>query len=794
MLSDLRLALRQLRKAPGFAAVAVLTLALGIGACTALFSVVDGVLLRPLPYPGSDRLVMVRETLLPDFPSFSVSPGNYSSWKSAAQSFESLAAFHGASYALTGRGEPARIDAVRATGNYLSTLGLRPALGRDFAPEEDSPGGAAVVLLGHGFWQRQFGGREDALGQTLQLDGKPFTVVGVLPPAFRDADLLTPTALSAADLQNHGNHYLRVVGRLRAGTTREAAQAELAGIAAALTKQFPNSNKGWSVRTYDLLDWTVGGVRPVLWALLGAVAFLLLIGCANVANLQLARAAARHREFAVRSALGASRPRIARQLLTESLLLALLGGFFGVMVAQWGVGGLLALAPENLPRAEEIAVDGRALLFAALATGLTTLVSGLAPALRSSRVDLQPALAESSRTATGRHSRLRNALVVAEVAVALVLLIGAGLLLRSFARLQSVDPGFEPGGAYSFAVNLPSPGYRRPAKQAAFAAQATAALAALPGVAEVGAVTTVPFGGNDSVLSYYREDRPRPEPGRMSNAYYYAATPGYFRALGLRLLRGRVFDDHDTADSRPVAIVSESLAKQAFGDADPLGKRFFLSNSDKRCPEIVGIVADTKHYGLEDSALAQLYEPFAQSPGSFCDLVLRTAGPQPLSAAGIAAAIHAIDPSLPVQGFASMETRLGRSVAGQRFAALLFAVFSSIALVLAAIGIYGVVSYAVGQRTPEIGIRMALGARRETILRLVLAQGSRLVALGLALGVGGAVLLTRLLSSLLFGVSPHDPATYAALVAVLGLVGALACWLPARRATRVDPLVALRSE
>jgi putative ABC transport system permease protein len=794
MFSDLRFAFRQLAKSPGFTLVAVLTLALGIGACTAIFSVVDRVLLRPLPYPESHQLVAVGETKLPDYPEFSVSPGNYSSWCEQARSFASLAALRSDSYALTGRGEPARLNALRVTANYFATLRLPPQLGRNFLPAEDEPGHETVVLLSHGFWQRQFAGAPDVLGQTLQLNGHPFTIVGVLPPAFRDADVVTPCAFSAADRQQHGGHYLGVLGRLRPGGSLAQADAELQQIAAQLAAQFPDTNRGWGVRTATLLDQTVGEVRPVLYALLGAVGFLLLIACANIANLLLARAASRNKELAIRASQGATPARLVRQLLTESVVLAALGGALGVLIAQWGVSALLALAPENLPRADEIAVDGRALLFTGAIAILTGLIFGLAPALRASRLDLNRTLKETARGASGRRSRLRSALVVAEIAIALVLLVGSGLLIRSFARLHAVDPGFEPRGAFALGLDLSPARYGDGARQTAFVDQVSAALAAIPGVQSVGAVQVMPFSGNDYVLDFYREDLPRPAPGQIANANYYAATPGYFAALGIRLVRGRFFDAHDRADSAPVAIIGETMARRHFAGTDPLGKRIHISNSPEKWREIVGVVADTKHYGLDGEPISQMYEPFAQSPHSFLNLVVRAPAATPGLAAAVRAAIQSVDASQPIYGFASLETQLGRSVARQRFAALLFAVFSGVALLLASIGIYGVMACTVSQRRDEIGIRLALGAQRGDVLRLVLAQGARLILLGLAAGLLGTLLLSRFLAALLFGVSPHDPATFAVIAALLGLVATAACLIPAHRATRIDPLEALRAE
>ncbi|QYM80668.1 ABC transporter permease [Horticoccus luteus] len=797
MLSDLRYALRALAKSPGFAAVAILTLALGIGACTAIFSVVNSVLLRPLAYDESDQLVIVRETALPQFPEFSVAPGNYYAWLAQAQSFENLAAFRSAPYNLTGRGEPQRLAAKRVTANYLATLRVHLALGRDFTAEEDAPGAKAdVALLTWGLWQRLFGGRPDALGATLQLDGTPFTIIGILPQDFQadsKTELLTPAALPTDEREQHGGHYLSVVGRLKPGTTVDQARADLTLIAHRLEQQFPDTNKNWGVKLAPMLDYAVADIRPVLFALLGAVGFLLLIACANVANLLLTRATARAKEISIRAALGAGRGRIVRQLLVESIVLAALGAALGLLIAQWGMSALLAFAPDSLPRVHEIALDGRALGFTCALALLTGLGFGLVPALQASRVNLTETLKDAGRgSSEGRHrQRLRSSLVVAEVAIALVLLVGAGLLIRSFARLQNVDPGFQPHNGWTINLSLPPKKYATPAQQAAFAQQAVDALAAIPGVQSVGASHVVPFTGSDYILSYTIAGRPV-DPN--SSANYYATTPGYFKAMGIPLLRGRFFNAHDDATAPHVAIINESFAKKIFAGEDPLGKRLNITNGPETWREIVGIVGDVKHYGLDRASPLQTYEPFAQQPLPFLTFVVRTSGPIPGLPAAIRNAIYSVDKEQPVARIRALDQLLAESVARRRFTMFLFAVFSAVALLLAMIGIYGVMAYTVTQRTGEIGIRMALGAQPGDVLRLVLAQGGRLVALGLAAGLVGSLLLTHFLASMLFGVSAHDPLTFAVIATTIAAIAALACWIPARRATRVDPLIALRAD
>lgn len=798
-MQDLRFALRQLLKAPTVTAISILTLGLGIGACTAIFTVVNSVILRPLEYPESDRLVVIRETNLPQFPEFSVAPGQYFSWLEQAKSFEQLAATQNSSYNLTGFGEPQRLNARRITANYFPMLRVHPAIGRNFTPQEETSGKSNVAILTYGFWQRQFGGRPEVLNSTIQLDGQIFTIVGITAKDFRGdlkIDLFTPAVFSAEERQDHGGHYISVIGRLKAGVTVEQARSEMNVIAGRLAKQFPDTNKGWGVKLAPMLEYMVTDVRPVLYSLLGAVGFLLLIACANVANLLLARATARAKEMTIRAALGASRARIVRQLLTESVLLAVLGALLGLVIAQWGTSALLALAPDSLPRARSIGIDGTVLGFTCALTLITGIGFGLVPAFQAARINLNDTLKDAGRgSSEGRQrQRLRGALVVAEVAIALVLLVGAGLLIRSFAQLHNVNPGFQPANAWTVALDLPGRKYATEPQQAAFVAQAVARLADIPGVQSVGASQVVPFTGGDYILGFTVAGRPRIDPADEPSTNYYAVTPDYFKAMGIPLRRGRFFTAHDVAGTTRVAIINETMAKKFFPNEDPIGKRINVTNGPETFREIVGIVGDVKHNGLDRETPLQTYEPFAQRPHDFLTLVVRTSGPVPGLPAAIRTAIYSVDKDQPVASVEPLTRLVADSMARRRFAMFLFAVFSGVALLLASIGIYGVMAYSVTQRRGEIGIRMALGAQPADVLRLVFAQGGKLVALGLAAGLLGALLLTRFLGSMLYGISVRDPLTFAAIALLLAVIAAVACLLPARRATKVDPLVALRSE
>jgi putative ABC transport system permease protein len=799
MLSDLRFALRQLVKSPGFAVIAVLTLGLGIGACTCMFSVVDSVLFRQLPFPESDRLVMVRETDPPQFPEFSVAPGNFFDWQAQTTVFKSLAAISYGSSNLTGLGDPQRLYTVSVTANFFSTLGVHPAIGRDFQAQEETSGHETVAILPYNFWLSQFGGRPDAIGEIIHIDGRAFTIVGVLPKNYRFPDnsnpqLYLPAVYSSQERQQHGGHYLSAIGRLNPGVTIDQARGEMALISARLARQYPDTNKGWGTKLTPLLEALVGGARPGLYLLFGAVGILLLISCANVANLLVARAITRAKEMAIRAALGAGRRRILRQLITESLLLSTIGGILGVAIAQWGLRLLIAFAPGNLPRAAEISIDGLALTFTCLLALGTGIAFGLAPSLQSMRANLNATLKEGVRGSVGRRHTLLGILVVAEVALAFVLLVGAGLLVRSLVQLQRVDPGFRPDHAALVSLSLPGKKYASDAQKAQFGHQAVAALAGLPGVRYVGASHVIPFSG-DYILTFEIFGNAPVDPANNPNANYYAITPDYFRAMGISLARGRFFTDRDGAKAPRVAIINQKMARDYFPGVNPIGRRINIDSGPQAWREIVGVVGDVKQYSLQGDAPDQMYEPFAQQPYPYMGLVIRMAETAPaLSAAAVRTAIATVDPDQPVDGVAPLENLIAGSISSQRFTMYLLVVFSSLALLLAGIGLYGIMAYAVTQRTGEIGIRMALGAQAENVLRLILAQGGRLVAGGIAGGVAGALILARLMASQLFGVRPADPLTFAAVMLTLAAVAIVACLIPARRASRLDPIVALRRE
>jgi putative ABC transport system permease protein len=800
MMTDLRYALRQLIKSPGFAAVTILTLALGIGACTAIFSVVNAVLLRPLDYPDPARLVVIRETNVPDFPEFSVSPPNYLDWEKQTKSYEHLAAYSGSRVNLTGNGEPQQLIGVKATAHYFDVYGVKPALGRTFLPEEDAPGKNHVVVLSYPFWQRVFGGTADAVGREVQLNGEPYTVVGIAPPGFGSAskvDAWMPMAFKPDETANdaRGGHYLSVAGRLRPGVTVAQAEAELKVLAAQLATQYPDSNKGWGIFMMPMQDYSVRDVQTVLYTLLGAVGCVLLIACANIANLLLARATARHREISIRAALGASRARLVRQLLTESVLLALCGGLAGILLARWGLDALLALAPPNLPRMTDIHLNAGVLVFSLALSVLTGLVFGIAPAWLAARADVNEALKQGSRGSTegGARGRLRSALVVIEVTLALMLLGGAGLLARSFMQLAHVDPGFTPESATLLRLSLPEKKYALPEQQNAFANGLLERVKNLPGVQAAGLTHSMPLV-SDYVLGFNIEGRPAIAPSDLPNTNYYAVTPEYFRAMGIRLVRGRVFTAQDDAKAPRVALINETMARQHFPNEDPIGKRINITNGPDTWREIIGIVGDIKQYGVDKATSNQAYEPFAQVPFSSLNVVIRSNGSPAALLGAIRPAVYAVDKDQPIGTIRPLEEIVADSIARQRFAMTLLTVFSLVALVIAAVGIYGVMAYSVVQRTGEFGIRMALGAQQRDVLRLVLAQGGKLIGLGLIIGLAATLAASRAMGSMLFNTSAQDPLTLGAITVLLGVVALVACLLPASRATKVNPIEALRTE
>ena len=795
---DLRYGLRGLAKNPGFTLVAVLTLALGIGANSAIFSVVNAVLLRPLPYREPERIVTALRGGW-----FPIAPANFLDWRAQQSAFEQIGAAQAWGPTLTGRERPEQVGALQVTSDLFSVLGVSPALGRTFLPGEDQPGAGKVVVLSHHLWQRRFGGDPALVGQTITLNGDGYTVVGVMPAGFQfapfwvtNAELFAPLNLGPRAGDRAGQS-LRVFARLKEGVTREQAQAEMNAISRRLEQQYPETNKNSDIRIDPLHEKVAGKVRPALLVLLGAVSFVLLIACANVANLLLARSAARRKEIAVRAALGAGRVRLIRQLLTESMLLGLAGGGLGLLLAGWGINLLVALSPANLPRVETISLDLRVAGFTlavALATGL---IFGLAPALQASKLDLNEALKEGGRGSTEglRRNRVRGALVVAEVALALVLLIGAGLMIRSFRRLQAVDAGFDPRRVLTLTVQTSGPKYATGAQRAAFFDQLLPRLAALPGVASASAINHLPLAGDTWTLGFAVEGRPAPAPGERQGAVYRIVRPGYFRTMGMTVLNGRDFTDQDRAGAPGVAMINETFARSVWPNEDPIGKRIRVNDDGPNPREVIGVVKDAKQSEWTADARREVYLSHLQTPTpSYLTLVLRAAG-EPLGlAAAVQREVWSIDQDLPVAKVASLEQVVADAVGQPRFNLLLLNLFAAVALALAAVGIYGVMAYSVAQRTHEIGIRLALGARAGDVLKLVVGQGLILTLIGLAIGLGAAFGLTRLMESLLYGVSATDPATFIAIPLLLAGVALFASYLPARRAMKVDPMTALRDQ
>ncbi len=798
LLQDVRYGARMLIKHPGFTMVAVIALALGIGANTAIFSVVNTVLLRPLPYRQPDRLMAVRSYQVPKHPDAPVSPGDFFDWRQQSQLFEGLAAYRTRSVTLLTGSEPERLPAAQVTAGLITTLGVSPLHGRDFMAEEDQPNSGRVAIISYGLWQRRFAGDAKVVGQPVTINANAYTIVGVMPPGFKfpqpDIDIWTPLAFDDDERQSHTAHSIYVLGRLQPGVGVAEAQGEMETIAARLREQHADSNAGWYIRVVPMLDFAVARIKPALLLLLGAVGFVLLIACANIANLLLARAASRQKELAIRTAMGASRWRVMRQLLTESVLLALVGGALGVLLAVWGIDALLALAPDDLPRIDEVAIDRYALLFTLAVTIITGIAFGLAPALQASKPDLNEALKETGRGTTGgrRRQRVRSALVVAEVALALVLLVGGGLMLRSFAKLMQVDPGFNPEQVLTANVSLPRKKYPEGSQQAAFYKQLTENVATLPGVQSVGGANAIIF--EDFILGLAVKGRPPVNPGEMPITNYAAVTPDYFKSMGIRLIKGRFFAEADNADAPRVALINETLAKRYFPDQDPIGQYINVTIGPETWRQIVGIVGDVKQAGLDQATPAQTYEPLWQAPTPFMTLVVRSDAPPATLSAAIRGEVLKLDKEQPVSNIKTMEQVLAASVSQQRFSMLLLAVFAVVALTLAAVGLYGVMAYSVTQRTHELGIRMALGASSRDVLRLVMGHGLLLATTGVVIGLAAAFFLTRLMESLLFGVTATDPLTFVAIAALQMLVALAASFVPARRALKVDPMIALRYE
>ncbi len=808
LLRDLKLAFRSLRRSPNYALAAAAALALAIGANTALFSLIEATLLRPFPYPHPEQALIVRETSAV-FPDSSVSYPNFLDWRAQTRDlFSGMAAFRRDSFNLTGGGEPERVAGRMVAADFFDILAVHAQRGRLFSQQDDVPGAPRTVVLGNALWQRRFGSDPRVIGQSITLAGDSYAVIGVLPPGFRflaASDLFVPLGLWAEKFKNRDDHPgISVLARLRTGVTLQQGRAALNGVAERLEKAYPLSNTGMRVRATTIQDDQTEDFRSALLVLWGAVGLVLLIAAANVANLSLARAAARAPELAIRSVLGAGRWQLMRELLIESVLLAVAGGGCGVLLALWATDALLPWMPEILRRNAEIHVNGSVLAFTFLLSVLTGLAFGALPALRASRPDLDALLRDAHATDSRPRRRLRSALVVVEVAVSLMLLIGAGLLLRSFAKVAQIDPGFEPHSLLTFQLSLPPSRYSDGAAEVRFEQELRRRIAALPGVRAVAVTQSAPFFDDNSMGGFWIEGRTRPEPGKGINAMRYDASPGFLEALGAHLLRGRDLREGDDLKA-PVVLIDDALARKLFGTEDPLGHHLAFPHEvvgNMRGPEIVGIFGHMVQYGLDDqgpvqAAMIMPYAMMAQfAPQWFqgITLLVRGAGdPQQLTSA-VRREVLALDAELPVYNVKTMEAAVSDSLAGRRFSMLLLALFALVALALAAVGVYGVMSYGVVQRTREIGIRMALGARQRDVLRLVVSGGARLAGAGIGIGIALAVGLSRVLRGMLYGVNAFDPLTYSGLALALALVAFVATWLPARRAARVDPNIALRAE
>jgi putative ABC transport system permease protein len=805
-MNDLRFAFRQLRKSPGFAFVAVLTLALGIGANTAIFSVVDAVLLHPLAFKDPSRLVAVWETNEQPGGEVNhrneVAMGNFYDWRAQNQVFEQIAALTYANFNLIGVAEPERIQGAVVSFNFFSTLGLQPAIGRSFVAEEENQAAPRSVVISHGLWQRRFGSDPNLVGQTRVLNGEQFTVVGVMPagfeiqfPASMKVEMWTPLRRGSSD-GDRKEHYLYVLGRLRDGVSLEQAQAGMNVIVRQLQQQYPDTNRGTGVNIVPLRKQLVGNIQPYLYVLFAAVGFVLLIACANVTNLMLARLAGRQKEIAVRLALGAGRGRLIRQFLTESLMLSALGSFLGLLVAAWGIEGLRRLAPPDLPRLSEISLNGPVFVWTFSILILTGILLGLAPALHASNPDLNSSLQESGRTTGGRkRNRLSRTLVISEVALALLLLVGAGLMIRSSMRLQQVNPGFEGKNLLTLNIALPRQKYKENQQANFFFDQMLERIARLPGVEFAGGVDPLPMSGSDSSTGVLIEGQPIVPSADRAEAGERLVTPGYFQAMRIPLLQGRQFTEQDRADAPRVVLVNQALAQRFFPSQRALGKRLGIEDDGKLLwAEIIGVVGNVKHRSLDAEIKPELYEPYQQFPRNFMSLVVRTTVEPSSTIAAIRDQVLALDRDQPVFEIKTMEELLSHSLAQSRFIMLLLGIFSALAMALAAVGIYGVMACFVTRRHKEIGIRMALGAQKSDVLKLVVVEGMGLAVIGIVLGLAASFALTRIIANLLFGIGPTDPATLIAVSLLLTSVAFLACWIPARRAARVDPMITLRAE
>ena len=811
LLQDIRFGLRMLLKSPSVSIVATIALALGIGANTAIFSVVNAVLLRPLPFPDPDSLVALFETdLQRGMQRGSHSYPNFFDIRTQNTVLERVSTYRSGDYIMTGRGEPARLQGAVVTADLLPLLGVQPVLGRMFLPDEDKPSETGrVVILSQPLFQKRFSADPSILNQSITLNGVAYTVVGVMPSGFEfpiqnePVELWTTIAGDASGktpvTTQRGAHFLRVIGRLKPGVTLEQAQADLTTIASRLEQQYPDTNTRRGLRVDSALSALVGDVRPMLFILLGAVACVLLIACANVANLLLARATGRHKEMAIRAAMGASRVRVIRQLLTESVLLSLLGGAVGLLLAVWWSDLLIALGKEDIPRAVQVGIDWRVLGFTLGVSLLTGIIFGLAPAFHSSKSELIDSLKEGGRgTSEGaRRNKVRNVLVVSELAIAVVLLVGAGLLIQSLWRLQRVNSGLVPENVLTFNVGLPEVKYNYE-KQAQFFIDLKSRLEATPGVQSASSILPLPLSGDRFSISFEIEGRPM-APKDHPSGDFFSTGVGYFRAMGIPIIKGRDFDDRDRYGSTPVVIITETLARQFFPNEDPIGKRIkpginTIEGDTTTMREIIAVVSDVRNRSLDTEPRAAYYVPQTQVPFDQMAMVVKTAGDPHNLISAATKQVAAMDQDIPVFAAKTMEEYLSASVAAPRFSTTLLSIFAAVALVLTVVGLYGVMSYSVAQRTNEIGIRLALGAQSRDVLLMIVKQGSVLIILGLVIGLAGAFALTRLIASWLFGVTAKDPFTFVAVAVLLAAVALLACYVPAWRATKVDPMEALRCE
>ncbi len=800
---DLQLGARRLWKDPGFAAVALATLALGMGATTAIFAVVDAVLLEPLPFLNPERLLVIWEKNPAQYQDRSfVTPGAFLGWQEQSRTLEGMAAIHDVSANLTGgpnhAREPEEVHAERVSAGLFPLLGVQPVLGRAFRPEEDRPGHTYSALLSYRLWQRRFGGDRQIVGQSIGLRGESYVVVGVLPPGFSvldaTADVWIPLGLNPAESSR--GRFLAVVARLKPGVDLDRARRELGAIGERMEQANGSTEAGWRPQVLALREELVGDVRPALLVVMAAVGLLLLIACGNVANLLLARASTRRREMAIRRALGATGGRIVAQLLTESVLLALAGGALGMALARAAVAAVVHWGPASIPRLAQARFDARLFLFALGVSLATGIVFGAAPALQRTGVHLHAALLEGGRGGTAGRAgrRMRHALVVGEIALSALVLIAAGLLLRSFAKLRAADPGFQAAGLLTLRLPLSGGRNSERSRRAVFFQQVADRLAALPGVRAVGAVNGLPLAGLGLGSTFAVAGRPALPVGQRPIALMRSATPAYFRAMGIPLVAGRGFNDSDTAQAPPVILVSRALARRFWPARDPIGERLALDSYTVRTAQIVGVVGDVKPERMDGDDWPTIYSPYAQDPVPSLTMVVRTASPPMALAPAVERVVHALDPEQPAADVRSMEDVMGRALAEPRFNTLLLGAFAQIAFVLAAVGIYGVISYDLGQRTHEIGIRVALGAQPRDVLGLILGQSARLAAYGIAAGLAAAFALTRLMAPMLYGVKPTDPYTFAAIAVLLAAVALVASYLPSRRAMALDPIAALRRE